>query len=508
MGVMRFQVSSPQTLEKHWPDIYRAFMTGADGRVYPTRVEIGGSIITCRRMVSDSGRLYVGWPVAGFGTPIVSTASLVERSEPYLLTLELARGKIAQLRDQISAWEISGMTIPVAFQEPFQEAHRLFRRAAGLQDQPAEASSLASESLRWAFVAGDIAVKSYASQRMAARRKRSPQPPAALGCSLGAQVLDPRSEKLFLDAFSAAAVPVEWRNVEPSAGNRLWETTDRQVEWCLANRLMVYGGPLLNFAPDAMPRWLESWSKNASNLQSLVCDFVETAVARYAGQIRKWEVCASANTGGALGLSEEDRLSLVARALDVVRQVDDEIQVLVQIDQPWGEYQSRGMHRLSPLQFVDALLRSGIGLSAVNLEVAVGFRPRGSSPRDLVDLSRMLDNWAALGIPLTVTLASPSESDSPDPLASAGIQAEADGAHEAWNEAAQAAWIDSVVPVLMAKQAVVGIFWTHFSDGMPHDYPHAGLLRPDGSAKPAFERLQAQRRAFSKTENESTQDDA
>jgi hypothetical protein len=276
----------------------------------------------------------------------------------------------------------------------------------------------------------------------------------------------------------------------------------------LANRLLVCGGPLLNFAPDGMPPWLGSWSKDASNLQSLVCDYVETAVARYAGQIRKWEVCASGNTGGAFGLSEEDRLSLVARALDVVRQVDDEIQVLVHIDQPWGEYQSRGMHRLSPFQFVDALLRSGIGLSAVNLEVAVGFRPRGSSPRDLVDLSRMLDNWAALGIPLYVTLACPSDSQSPDPLASAGIQAESDDAHEVWNEAAQAAWIDSVVPVLMAKQSVVGIFWTHFFDGAPHDYPHGGLLRPDGSPKPAFERLEAQRRAFCKTENDSTPEDA
>jgi Glycosyl hydrolase family 10 len=507
MGVVRFQVSSLQTLEKHWPDIYRAFMTGADGRVYPTRVEIDGSIITCRRMVSDSGRLYVGWPVPGFGTPVVCTASLVERAEPYLLTLELARGKIAQLRDQISAWEIAGMSIPAAFQEPFREAHRLFRRAAGLQHQPAEASALASESLSWAFVAGDIAVKSYASQRMAARRKRSPQPPAALGCSLGGQALDLPSEKLFLEAFSAASVPVEWRYVEPTAGDRLWETSDRQVEWCLANRLMVCGGPLLNFAPDAMPRWVESWAKNTSNLQSLVCDFVETAVARYVGQIRKWEVCASGNTGGALGLSEEDRLALVARALDVVRQVDDEIQVLVHIDQPWGEYQSRGMHRLSPLQFVDALLRSGIGLSAVNLEVAVGFRPRGSSPRDLVDLSRMLDNWAALGVPLYVTLACPSDGHSPDPQASAAIQVESDDTHEAWTESAQAAWVDSVVPVLMAKQAVVGIFWTHFSDAMPHDYPHAGLLRPDGSTKPAFERLQAQRRAFSKSENEASQDD-
>jgi Glycosyl hydrolase family 10 len=507
MGVMRFQVSSLPTLEKHWPDLYRAYMTGADGRVYPTRVEVDGTIITCRRNVSDSGRLHVAWPIAGFGTPVVCTASLVERAEPYLLSLELARGKIALLRDQISAWEISGMSIPATFEEPFQEAHRLFRKAAAIQDRAAEANALGAESLRWALVAGDIAVKSYASQRMAARRKRSPLPPVALGCSLSGQTLDARFEKLFLETFTAAAVPVQWRNVEPETGHRQWETSDQQVEWCLANRLLVCGGPLLNFGPEAMPAWLGSWSKDTSNLQSLVCDYVETAVARYAGQIRKWEVCANANTGGALGLSEEDRLVLVARALDVVRQVDDEIQVLVQIDQPWGDYQSRGTHRLSPLQFVDALLRSGIGLSAVNLEVAVGFRPRGSSPRDLVDLSRMLDNWGALGIPLYVTLACPSDNQSPDPLANAGIQAESDDAHEAWNETAQSTWIDSVLPVFMAKQAVVGIFLTHFSDGAPHDYPHAGLLRPDGTPKPAFERIKAQRRAFYKTENESSQEE-
>ena len=68
---------------------------------------------------------------------------------------------------------------------------------------------------------------------------------------------------------------------------------------------------------------------------------------------------------------------------DVARQVDEEAQLIIRIDQPWGEYQSRGQHRLSPLQIVDALVRSGVGLSAVNLEVAMGyFRPGGSARRD------------------------------------------------------------------------------------------------------------------------------
>ncbi len=160
------------------------------------------------------------------------------------------------------------------------------------------------------------------------------------------------------------------------------------------------------------------------------------------------------------------------------------------------------MHRLSPLQFVDALLRSGIGLSAVNLEVAVGFRPRGSAPRDLLELSRMLDTWATLGMPLNVTLACPSEGHVPDPQAAAGIQAEADGWREPWGEAVQAAWTESVLSVLMAKQAVVGIFWTHFFDGAPHEYPHAGLIRPDGTPKAGLRTPHRPRRAFCKADSD------
>jgi hypothetical protein len=44
-----------------------------------------------------------------------------------------------------------------------------------------------------------------------------------------------------------------------------------------------------------------------------------------------------------------------------------------------------------------------------------------------------------------------------------------------------------MVRLLMAKPAVTGIFWSHFDDGRPHQYPHAGLVRPDGNPKEAFE---------------------
>ena len=69
-------------------------------------------------------------------------------------------------------------------------------------------------------------------------------------------------------------------------------------------------------------------------------------------------------------------MALVAHALEVAGQVDEESQLFLRVDQPWGDYQARGQHQLSPLQFVDALLRSGVGLSAVNLEFGVKFNAK------------------------------------------------------------------------------------------------------------------------------------
>jgi hypothetical protein len=492
MGVMRFLVYPPELILA-WPEVFDGYLSGADGRVFSTEIEVTGNVLTCRRSVADSGRLHVAWPVAGFGRPVVSTASLPERDEPYLLPLELARGKIAQLRDQISAWEVGGMTVPEEFQAPYHEASRKFREATAHQNQPERMADFSRQSLEQALAAAEIVVDAYASQRLAARRKRSPQPPAALGCSLGQ--VSPQQDLAtgFRESFAAALIAAEWKYVESAAGDAKWDLVDAQLEWALANRLFVFGGPLVDLSAEGIPEWLGSYGSDLPNLQSLVCDYVETAVGRYAGRIRNWIVCARANTGGALNLSEESRLWLAARALEVVRQVDDEVQVMIRVDQPWGEYQARGTNRLAPLQFVDALLRAGIGLSAVDLEIAVGFRPHGSAPRDLLELSRLLDLWSMLGIPLYVTLVCPSEPTAADPQASAAITIEQGRWKHDWSESAQSDWIDGLLPLLMAKQAVVGIFWMHLADGVRHEFPHGGLMRPDGTAKPAWAQFTAHR---------------
>ena len=103
--------------------------------------------------------------------------------------------------------------------------------------------------------------------------------------------------------MGAAAIPLNWRTIEESEGEYRWDLLDQQVDWCEQNRLMVLGSPLVDFGPSGLPPWLARWEHDFFNLQSFVCDFVETAVARYMGRIRLWEIAARANTGGALALT-------------------------------------------------------------------------------------------------------------------------------------------------------------------------------------------------------------
>ena len=119
MGVIQFLIH-PEELLEGWPEVYRAYISGMDGSVFPTRIEVDDNTVICRRQMSDSGKFHVAWPVPGYGKPVLSTTSLREQEEPYLLPIELARGKISQVREQLSAWQMAGMSIPDNFITPIR----------------------------------------------------------------------------------------------------------------------------------------------------------------------------------------------------------------------------------------------------------------------------------------------------------------------------------------------------------------------------------------------------
>ena len=491
MGLIRFAVY-PASFLSDWSEVQSGYLTGSDGRIFQTRIEIQNNIVGCRRTSSESAKFHVIWPVKDFGQMVIPTASLPEREEPYLLPVELARGKIVQVRNQAAQWELAGLKLPAEFSDPNRAAHRAFSRAASSQNRPEEACEVANQAIYYACQAAEILTRSYAAQALAGRLQRFGTLPVSIGCELQGAVPSLATTDLFTRVFNSATIAVPWTSIETVEGEYNWDAADRQLEWCEEQKLMVRGGPLIDLGPNGLPPWLGRWEHDVFNLQSFVCDFVETALTRYVGRVRIWEICTRINTGGALTLSEESRLTLAARVLDVARQVDEEAQLIVRIEQPWGDYLSRGQHRLSPHQVVDALLRSGVGLSGVNLEIGVGYSSRGSAYRDLLECSRLIDAWTLLDVPIFVTVICPSSQDY-DPRVPTEITVNSRLWDGPLDELHQASWIDRMLELLVAKPRVAGVFIPHFSDGSPHAFPNAGLLRSDETPKPVVNRIISQR---------------
>jgi hypothetical protein len=244
-----------------------------------------------------------------------------------------------------------------------------------------------------------------------------------------------------------------------------------------------------------LPDWLGAWDADFRNLLSFASDFVETSLDRYAGRIRFWELVAGGNSGGTPNLREEQRLELVARMLDLARHRDPESQLILRIDQPWGEYQARGLHRLSPLQYADALLRAGLGLGGINLELTAGFLPHAAATRDPLEFRRLLDAWSPLRVPLFLTLACPSSTEE-DSKASSEIEIASSSWKSPWTPQLQEEWIETYLPPLLVDKSISGLFWEHLSDAGPHLFPNGGLMDQAGKPKPAMHRIAHLGKAF------------
>src|SRR5262249_36176197 len=155
-----------------------------------------------------------------------------------------------------------------------------------------------------------------------------------------------------------------------------WGPHDALLQWAERNRKPVLAGPLIDFSAARLPDWLWLWQGDLSSLSSFMCDFVEVAVKRYHGRIRARQLVAASNSADGLGLGGEGLLWLTGGRAGAARQVDPDIDLVVGVSQPWGEYLTPQERTHTPFAFADTLIRSGLNLAALDLEVVMGVTPR------------------------------------------------------------------------------------------------------------------------------------
>jgi hypothetical protein len=426
--------------------------------------------------------------VDGAGQILGSSATLIERPTPYQLQAELARGKVNQVRCQLADWQAGGLQAPSSLLQLVREATLAFSRAA-VQLPSEQAGPDAQKALVLAYQAADQMVRLYVDQVFQVRHQRQPRLDAALGCRLGTRPLSEAQGQAVQRACNIVCLPLAWSAIEPLESDYRWGPHDALLDWARARDMAVAAGPLIDFSKAGLPDWLWLWERDLPSLASFMCDYVETAVRHFKGAIRSWQLTAASNYTSLLGLNEDELMWLTVRLVEAARQVDSSLELSVGISQPWGEFMAREDRTNSPFVFADTLIRSGVTLAALDLELVMGVAPRGSYCRDLLETSRLLDMYAVLGVPLRLTLGYPSQAGRPDAHADPEMTVAGGNWHGGVRPEVQADWAGAFAALALCKPTVQGIVWSHLTDADLHQFPHCGLFDAADAPKPALESL-------------------
>ncbi|MEX2315736.1 MAG: endo-1,4-beta-xylanase [Pirellulales bacterium] len=482
MGLMRLLIHDRDRIPAGGLD--HVYICGLDDLPYFGRAYFSGSQLVVERNESDSGRVQVPWRI-GAGEPLfIGTATLMEREQPYLLEVELARGVVNVLRNQLAQWEIMGLAVSIALRNQVLEATSDFSRSATMQNNHAEAADWAERSLATSVRAMNVLSDEYVSQSFELRRAL-PRPSATwLGIHLGQQLPPPEVARQLPALFNMASVPFTWRRIEAVEGRRDWEQADAQIAWARGAGLKVTGGPILELDDRGLPDWTYLWEGDTDSLLGFMLDHVRAVVERYRSRVHLWQVTARMTRGRALALDEDARLQITARAIAKVRELDPTTPVVVTFDEPWADYLAGEQLDLAPLHFADALVRADLGLSGLGLELNVGYHPGATIHRSPLAYSRLIDTWSLLDLPLFVTLSLPSSANE-DPKATGKVHV-LSGAKNAVTPESQRDWIERHVPLFLSRSQVQVIVWNQLSDALPHHYPHGGLFDADNKPKPAL----------------------
>ncbi len=488
MGRLRFTAPGQEALLAAAAP--RGYVAGLEGIPWETVCSLAGDQLLVDRGTSESGTVTFPWKVAGCGELMLSTSNLMERSDPYLLPLELARGAINRLRNQASAWQQAGLVLPGELSKLMHEATIALAKSATSQHEPARAVAAAEVSIRTALEALELLGDQYSLQVLATRRQSGPLP-TLLACRID-ELPDARAAKRIVETFNAISIPFTWKSVEPGSGEHSWEPWDKLVNWANEQGLKVCGGPLIQLDRRSLPDWIYLWDEDWEELQGYILGHVNALVQRYQGRVQLWNIAGRVNVDPALAINEEQLLRLTVDAIESLRTLDPRAPSIVSFDQPWSEHLATKDRDLPPMHFADTLARAELGVAGFGLEMNWGYWPQGTPPRDPVEVSRLIDRWTSLGHPLLAILTAPSASG-PDPLARHPAQ-------PVLGSEPKAGWqkylVEHVLPVLIAKNSVQAIVWNQWTDTQPHEFAHGGLIDATGKAKPALKALAELRKKY------------
>lgn len=516
-----------------WP-LAHAGIVATDGATAPGEIRIDHGVLTVAPSNPGTVSLEILFPLGlgegGVGADrktLLTTTLLPQRERPYLLSLELARKQLMRFLNALEEWNLAMLPAEHAALQTFERARedfsvalvswRSLRNDDLAADDPAIAAAddKSRRALRDALEASELLVAEATDRGLTARAdgswfndaveraERSIGRPAnkpiavvkapeahgvtlagvaRVGCAVDPLSFEAPAQSAIAKTADFITVPMPWSAIEPAEGKYQYATTDRWIEWAVRKgKLPVVTGPVLDLAPGRLPEWLFIWENDYDTLRELVYEHMRQVVTRYRRTVQWWTLASSLGVEGALFLRFEQIADLLRVAAMVTRKLQPQARVQVEIADPFAQYAARTKRSIPPLLLAELFAQSGTHLDAIGLRFDMTEATTAAAVRDAMAFSEVLDSYAAMDRPISVTFAACPSS----PVDAGGETGEWDGP---WSPAVQSDWIERVLPVAAAKPYVHSICW-----GLAQDSPRtkggAGLVDASGATRPALDAL-------------------
>jgi len=468
-------------------DLDGAYVVGTDDVPLRADFSINDGVIECSKRAAGPAGLAILWNVEGVGRVLVETIRVQERDRPYILQVELARGRLLRLIHKLEEWDLLDSTEIEAEREQLDTARD--RLIEALQaDSPAEAAAIADQSLSAAMRAGERITQLHAKALLTQRAESGVGSKRFFGCSVSLAPPTNVVQKRLSEAMDFVTLPLVWRDIEATEQAFNWRPLDGWVEALAKSKTPIHASPLLSFSEQTVPAWLYLWEHDFDTLRDLAFEHVRRIMNRYGQYINAWTAISGVHAVNCFTFNFEQLIELTRMSVSLAKQMSPRGTTLVEIVTPWGEYYATNQRTIPPLLYADMIIQSGVPFDAFALRLQFGPGTQGTCLRDMFQISAMLDQFSKLGKPLHITAAEvPSQ---PLPQSAAGGTTYSGGSlAEPWSEVVQARWLENIVEVALSKSFVESVSWHTLSDQSGMQVPSGGLLRSDLAPKAAYNKF-------------------
>ncbi len=287
-----------------------------------------------------------------------------------------------------------------------------------------------------------------------------------------------RAEKLTA-LFNAATLPFYWEKFEPQRGKPLTKQLKNAAQWCIEHHLLVKGHPLCWHTLTA--GWLLSMT-NPEVLQAQAAR-IKRDVSNFRGLIDMWDVVNEAvimpifdkDDNGITRLGKEmGRIDIIKAMFDAARAENRSATLLL------NDFDISPAYDI----LVEGCLKAGIKIDIIGIQSHMHQGYWG-----VEKTLKVLDQFARFNLPIHFTETTlVSGHLMPPEIVDLNDYQVSEWTTTPQGEDRQAQEVLQHYQTLFAHPLVEGVTWWDLSDGGWLNAP-AGLIRKDGSTKPAYEAL-------------------